>query len=247
MHRSGRTISPGKPGRRRRLLWIAAVLVAVLALEWQALLTILGGVLVDSQPPQPADLILVLGGDFWGARVITAAELGYLGYAPVVLISSPPYAGRPAGELALDFMVQRGYPRDMFAIFPHGAPSTIPEALVLADELARRRVKQVLLVTSAYHSRRAAMVFRLFCPGIRFISIPAPDSNYDAQNWWKHEKSRQIFFSELIKIFGTVTIAYPTYLFHRWKSQLWSAQDGGATSQWSGDARPGFSVVRVYE
>lgn len=228
MHRSSKTVPSRSSGWRRYLFLSVAVVMAVLVLEWQAVLTFLGGGLVDSQSPQPADLILVLGGDFWGPRVVKAAELGKAGYAPLVLISSPPYAGRPEGELAVDFLVKRGYPREMFDIFPHTAASTIAEAIVLRGELSRRQAKRVLLVTSSYHSRRAAIVFRLFCPGIHFISIPATDLSYDARDWWKTRASRQIFFAECIKIIGTVTIGYPTYLVSRWKAQIWGGKLSGS-------------------
>jgi uncharacterized SAM-binding protein YcdF (DUF218 family) len=199
-----------------RVLPIAAVLLAVvLLIQWQTALSLLGSCLIDSEAPRPADLILVLGGDFWGPRVVKAAELSTLGYAPTVLISGPPYAGRPEGELAVDFLVKRGFRREMFAVFGHTAASTVAEALALRGELARRGVKRVILVTSSYHSRRAAIVFGLFCPGIRFTSVPASDSFY-AAGWWKSPISREIFFSEWSKIFGTLTIAYPRYLASRW-------------------------------
>ena len=191
------------------------MLAVVLLIRWQAALSVLGGYLIDSEAPRPADLILVIGGDFWGPRVVKAAELGTVGYASTVLISGPPYRGRPEGELAVDFLVKRGFPGEMFAVFPIAAGSTIGEALALRAELARRRVKRVILVTSSYHSRRAAMVFRLFCPGIRFISVPPSDSFY-AAGWWKSPASREIVFSEWTKILGTLTIAYPSYLVSRW-------------------------------
>ena len=172
----------------RRLLPIAAVvLAAVLLIQWQAFLNLLGSSLIDSEAPRSADLILVLGGDFWGPRVVKAAELGKLGYARTVLISSPPYAGRPEGELAIDFLVKEGFSRKMLAIFPHNARSTIAEAVALRGELGRREVKQVILVTSSYHSRRAAIVFRLFCPGIRFVSVPADTNQFSAEGWWKKD------------------------------------------------------------
>ncbi len=59
----------------RRVLPIAATLLAVvLLIQWKGALSLLGSCLIDSEAPRPADLILVLGGDFWGARVVKAAE-----------------------------------------------------------------------------------------------------------------------------------------------------------------------------
>jgi uncharacterized SAM-binding protein YcdF (DUF218 family) len=188
---------------------LLVALSAMLLLGWKAVLSHLGDYLVSPQSPQSADLILVLGGDFWGARVLKGADLAMQGYAPLALISGTPYAGRPEGELAIEFLVERGYPERLFQSFGHHAPSTIEEAIALRPELARRGVRRVLLVTSAYHSRRAGIVFRLFCPGIHFITIPAPEDQYHPDDWWQDTNSRKLFFSEWGKIFGTVLIEYP--------------------------------------
>jgi uncharacterized SAM-binding protein YcdF (DUF218 family) len=207
--------------RPRFLVWAKSVSAGILiflivaAIRWQAVLTFLGGFLIDSQPPQQADLVLVLGGNFWGPRVVTGAELVRLHYAPLALLSGPPYRDRPEGEFAVDFLVAKGYPRELFQVFGHHASSTIGEANALRGELVRRKVKRVLLVTSAYHSRRAEIVLTLFCPGTHFISIPAADEHYHADQWWNDQSSRQLFFSEWSKILGSVLVAYPVHVVSR--------------------------------
>jgi uncharacterized SAM-binding protein YcdF (DUF218 family) len=203
---------------------VAGCIVAVFLvglIQWQAILSFLGNYLVYSERPQAADLILALAGNFYGPRVIKAAELAVEGYAPLALISGTPYQGRPEdrlmpeGELAIIFLAKQGYPTHLFESFGHQARSTIEEAIALRGELARRHVKRVLLVTSAYHSRRAAVVFRLFCPGIQFISVPGPEPSYHPDVWWKEKHSRMLFYSEWTKIIGTVLLAYPKDLIER--------------------------------
>lgn len=213
MERLARPRSRSGAGRwLGRFVLIAIVaLLAVGAIQWRAVLNSFGELLVSHQTPQPADLILVLGGDFWGPRVIKGADLGMQGFAPQVLISGPPYQGRPESNLAIQFLVARGYPMRLFQGFPIRAPSTIAEAVALRPELERRGVKRVLLVTSAYHSRRAKIVFSLYCPGIRFLAIGAPDEHYHAENWWEDASSREYFGSEWSKIFGTILWEYPKY------------------------------------
>jgi uncharacterized SAM-binding protein YcdF (DUF218 family) len=188
------------------------ILLVTAAICWQAILTALGSFLVDSQPPRQADLVLVLGGDFWGPRVLTGAELGLHRFAPIVLFSGPPYHDRFQGELSVEFVVQKGYPKEIFQVFGTAAQSTIAEANDLRAELARRHAKRVLLVTSNYHSRRATIVLTLFCPGVQFISIPAPDGHYHVAEWWNDDSSRKLFFSEWQKMLGTVLVSYPTYV-----------------------------------
>jgi len=174
---------------------------------WQPVLSFIGSLLIYSETPQQSELILVLGGDFWGPRVLKGAELGRAGYAPLVLISGPPYQGRPEGELAIPFLEGKGYSRKMFAVFGHNAPSTWTEAMAVRQELLRRGVKRVILVTSAYHSRRASLVFRLLCPGVKFISVPAPDPVYHVDQWWNDASSRRFFYSEWSKIIGSLLLA----------------------------------------
>lgn len=171
----------------------------------------IGYSLICSDAPRPADLILVLGGEFYGPRVLKGAELGKFGYAPLVMISGPPYQGRPEGEWAIDFLERRGYPRSLFCSFGHTATSTVDEAIAVARELRRRKVRRVLLVTSAYHSRRADVVLRLFTSGIQLTSVPAPDSHYIPERWWDDPGSREIFFAEWCKLLGSVLVAYPAY------------------------------------
>ena len=194
-----------------------ATMAVLMLVARTPILTFLGSSLICSQSPESADLILVLGGDFWGPRVSKAAELGQAGFAPRVLISGPPYAGQPEGNLAIEFLVKQGYSRNLFEVFGHNASSTVAEAMALRPELTRRGAKRVILVTSSYHSRRACIVVRLFCPGIRFISVPAPDSHYAADRWWKDQSSRDLFYSEWTKILGSVVIAYPTYRLSHWR------------------------------
>lgn len=208
--------------RRFKLLILGGFATLVLLGGWaerNAIRRQIGYSLICSENPRPADLILVLGGEFYGPRVVTAAELAVAGYAPLVLISGPPYGddGRPEGEHAIEFLTARGYPRNLFAVFGHTARSTIDEAIALAPELRRRQVKRVILVTNAYHSRRADIVLRLFCDnGIRFISVPAPDSFYTPERWWDDPGSRKLFVSEWRKIIGSVVLAYPAHLVRAW-------------------------------
>lgn len=199
----------------------AAVCLLVILVLGQELRLLAGKFLVCSDTPQPADLILVIGGDFYGPRVLKGAELGVQGYAPLVLISGPPYQnGRSEAEFAIDFLTARGYPKRLFQSFGHHAESTVGEAIAVRAELQRRQVHRVILVTSAYHSRRADIVFRLFCPDIHFISVPDPDPHYRPEHWWTDTGSRYLLFSEYEKIIGTVLIAYPKYLLTSYTQKL---------------------------
>jgi uncharacterized SAM-binding protein YcdF (DUF218 family) len=195
------------------LILLSMVIVFVVQrdsiLDWSARF------LVFAEPPVHAELILVLGGDFLGPRVFKAAELGADGYAPVVLISGPSYQGRPEGEWAIEYLAKKGHAESFYAVFGHDANSTVDEAVAVCPELKRRAIKRVLLVTSAYHSRRADIVFNMFCPGIKYVSVPADDPHYDPRHYRTDASSSALFRSEWKKIFGTILLAYPRYFLHR--------------------------------
>lgn len=188
---------------------LAGILLAVVF--YPSVLTWLATFLMLSRQPEKVDLILVLGGEFWGPRALKGAELGASGYARRVLISGPPYRDQPESELSIRFLVEKGYPRELFLSFPNASSSTIEEAIAVCPELHRLGAERVMIVTSAYHSRRANIVFRLFCPEVPFLSTAAPDTQFVPENWWKTSRYRKIFFSEWEKIVVTVFWEYPKH------------------------------------
>jgi uncharacterized SAM-binding protein YcdF (DUF218 family) len=200
---------------RRAFLVSALGLAAILSVEWRAVFAYLGNYLVLSEAPRAADMILVLGGNFYGPRVLKGADLVAQGYSPLLLFSGPPYQGHPQGEASIAFLARQGYSTRGLGSLDVQAESTIEEAQAVCPELLRRGDKRILLVTASFHSRRSAIVFGLFCPGIQFISVPAEDPQYHPDTWWMDASSKKLFFSEWEKILGTVLLVYPKYLIGR--------------------------------
>jgi uncharacterized SAM-binding protein YcdF (DUF218 family) len=66
--------------------------------------------------------------------------------------------------------------------------------------------RRIILVTSNFHSRRTALVFRLFLPDLQFWIVPAPGADFDPRSWWELRHSRALFFSEYQKMFGTLLV-----------------------------------------
>ena len=200
--------------RRRAVgaIFLVAGIALFLLLFQNLWLPWIGEWLVTRDTPAPADLIVVLGGSFWGPRVIEAADLAVQGYAPHVLISGPDYGLNgvvmPEGDWATKLIVEKGYPRSLFWTFSHHAASTIDEAKVLVPELKRLKVKRVLIVTSAYHSRRASLIFHAMLPFSEVRVIGAPETYFQPETWWKADTSRRLVRSEWIKIMGTIVYGW---------------------------------------
>jgi uncharacterized SAM-binding protein YcdF (DUF218 family) len=163
----------------------------------------MGDVLVDSEEPVRADVAVVLAGDDTGARILEAAKLVKEGYAPKVLVDGPEccYGNHESG-LAIDFAVARGYPREWFLPLPMVAHSTREEARIVMRALERLQARNFLLVTSDYHSRRAAAVFRKLAPPGSFRVVAAPGGYLD-KGWWRSREGRKQVAIEWFK-----TVAY---------------------------------------
>jgi uncharacterized SAM-binding protein YcdF (DUF218 family) len=179
---------------------IAVAVVAALAAAHPIWLAALGAFLVKADPPAPAEIVVVLGGDFFGHRIETAAELVKRGWAPKVLVSGP-FAGYGLSEtdLAIPYMVKKGYPREWFIPFVHGATSTDEEARMVLPELRRRGVHRFLLVTTNFHTRRAGRIFRSLGRDFEMRVVEAPDEYFRPNDWWRYREARKVFLIEWLK------------------------------------------------
>jgi uncharacterized SAM-binding protein YcdF (DUF218 family) len=191
--------------RRRGLalrFGVALVALALAAYFTRTLwLAALGRALVEDDGPARADAVLVLGGDVWGTRVETAARLVRSGFAPVVLISGAPAAyDTNEADLAIPFMVRRGYPAQWFVALRNDTTSTREECAWLLGELQRRQVHSVILVTSDFHTARAARTFRAAERAahshIEMRVVPAPDRDFRPGSWWRVREGRKIALTE---------------------------------------------------
>lgn len=189
------------------ILTAGLAIAALAAVPKENLYRMAGRFLVAEASLTQPDLILVLGGDFFGARVVHAARLGTEGVAPRVLISGPPYHQQFESDLAIEYLNRKhGYPRSLFIGFQHRARNTLEEAVTLRPELERLRVKKVLLVTSNYHSRRALAIFRAMVPGIEFGMAPADDPQFHPERWWLAAGERRLVEREFTSLAWNLTV-----------------------------------------
>jgi len=180
--------------------------IAVLVFLFHApLLSALGRYLVLEDAPQKADAVVVLSGDSWGHRVMKGGELVRAGFAPVAVVSGPDGEyGNHECDLAIPFAVKAGYPESYFLHAEHKARSTVEEAEDLAPLLHGKGYRKILLVTSNYHTRRSAAVFRRAIPDIEFVVIAAPDQFFNPDSWWQVREARKTFLYEWEKTVASV-------------------------------------------
>lgn len=187
--------------RKLRISLIAlGVLLLAAVLFRESLYRAMAGYLVRAGDPQKADIVVVLAGDSTGGRITKGAELVRQGYAPLVIVSGPAGSyGNYECDLAIPFAVRTGFPESYFAHNHHNALSTADEVRILTEDLRRRGVRRVLLVTSDYHTRRSARLFQPAFPEATLLVVASPDRHFSVGGWWKDREGRKIFLIEWMK------------------------------------------------
>jgi uncharacterized SAM-binding protein YcdF (DUF218 family) len=84
-----------------------------------------------------------------------------------------------------------------------GATSTYDEAVTLRRYVEDHAIERVILVTSAFHTRRSRWIFEkeLSASSITLEVAAAPHWRFDATNWWQVERGLIMFANEYIKLF----------------------------------------------
>ena len=186
-----------------RSLAVLCLLAIALWLFRESILNECFDLLVSSEPPTKADIAVVLGGDGGGLRILTAAQLERDGYVPAVLVSgTDDFYNTPECELAIPFAVARGYPESYFRHLHGHYTNTADEAVAIIAELRNANVKRILVVTSAYHTRRASRYFT-HIPGIEGHMIASKDRYANHGDWWKNREGRKTVFMEWSKTVAT--------------------------------------------
>jgi uncharacterized SAM-binding protein YcdF (DUF218 family) len=186
--------------RRGALALALSVILLLVILFHRVWLTWLGAYLIEGQQPFPADIIVVLGGDFRGMRILKGAELATQGYAPRVLVSgSGEVYGRHESDLAVEWAVAHGFNENLFIRYRYPATSTRDEAQAVVKELRRLGVRKFILVTSNFHTRRAAVMFHQAAPDLSFRVVSAADKYFTPDGWWLNREGQKTFFEEWSK------------------------------------------------
>jgi uncharacterized SAM-binding protein YcdF (DUF218 family) len=143
-----------------------------------------------------------MGGDDSGVRILKAAQLAKDGYAPLVLVSGPQYLLGFEGDITVQYAESKGYPASLFQVLHNRVNSTRNETETIAKDLKREGIHKILLVTSNYHTRRAARLMRAAAPWCWVVVVAADDPTYDPNGWWRTREGQKQFFYEWMKTFA---------------------------------------------
>lgn len=183
------------------VLIVIVLLCAALYLVRLPLLRVMGSYWIVGAAASNADAIVILSDDdFTADRAARAAELYHSGWAQRVVASGRwlrPYAS--IAELMQHDLETRGVPKKAILPFAHDAPDTLEELRDINDFVQKHHWKQIIIVTSSYHTRRTRYLARhIFPRTIEVQIISAPDVNYDPDSWWRTREGLKIYLHETL-------------------------------------------------
>ncbi|HEV8540601.1 MAG TPA: YdcF family protein [Nitrospiraceae bacterium] len=193
--------------RGKWLLWGGLVLLSIM-LAAPIGLEALGRALIADDPLHQADAILVLSGESRkGDRVQRAVDLYKQGLAPLLVLSGTPAGFRThEAEIMQRHAEYLGVPSDHILTVKHDADSTKEEAEAVVPILKAKGLKEVILVTSNYHTGRAKRIFAKAAgpAGPRFLASPTDDGLFNPDGWWMRRRHAKTFFFEATKTIWSV-------------------------------------------
>lgn len=188
-----------------------AIIFLILLVGWIFLAPFLAERLIVEKPLERADAILVLGGSAtFKERTQKAAELYQKGISAKILLTDD---GGQAGwsrleqrnpkfvELARKSLIERGVTPESIEILSPPVEGTIDEARVFADKARAENLKSVLLVTSAYHTRRALWIFTKLSAETA-IGVESPPPGIQTPTpfyWWLSPAGWNLVAGEYVK------------------------------------------------
>lgn len=155
----------------------------------------------------PADAIVVLGGGL-ESRPFAAAKLYHAGLAPRVLLMN--VRTGPATELGIlpaeveltrKVLVAEGVAETNLTAIGNGVVNSFDEALAVRDWVRQTGARRLLIVTDLFHTRRVSWLYAKELAGLNVSTrvVAAPQRQYTAADWWRHEEGLIAFQNEVIK------------------------------------------------
>jgi uncharacterized SAM-binding protein YcdF (DUF218 family) len=162
-----------------------------------------------------ADAIVVMSGSAtFRERAQHAAALFNEGRAPRIVLTNDHLKSSWSQEeqrnpyyyeRSIDELRRAGVPDDRIAVIMVPIRSTYDEAVALKDYSEANHLSSLLVVTSAYHSRRAFWTFRRVFEGSgKLIGIDPAEPRIEspaAATWWLHRLGWEMVPKEYGKIF----------------------------------------------
>lgn len=150
-----------------------------------------------------ADAIVAVSGGDTNARADEAIRLYQAGWAAKIIFSGA--AADSSGPSNAEAMAARalraGVTSDAI-ITEEFSRTTAENALNTSQFISQQSLERIILVTSAYHQRRASLEFSaILGPSVTIINHPVPtDKDWNGFWWWTTRRGWWLAGGELVKI-----------------------------------------------
>ncbi|MCH2283813.1 MAG: YdcF family protein [SAR324 cluster bacterium] len=188
--------------------------IAVSISQYRSILTAYAKFFTVNNATPGADVIVVLSGGK-DTRIPHALKLFEEGYAPEILLTDEKKRNFrfahlfPTNEMIAQAMIEElemSVPVSTIRSQKGGATSTFDEAYDLLKLSEKKRYGHLILVTDAFHTRRAYHAFQTVFEDteIKIEMSAASNEIFNVNNWWTSDQGISAYVLESIK--------YPVYL-----------------------------------
>ena len=198
-----------RSARVARRLFLIALLFGI----WVLVAWVAGRCLIVNTPLQRADVIVVLSGSaVYKERTQRAAEYYHQGLANRILLTNDNLRGEwSSSEQRNPFFYERarnnllllGVPAEQIEVIPQPVTNTYDEAVALREYAVAHGLRSLLVVTSAYHSRRALWTLNRVFAGtgieLGLQSIESGEQTPSPFTWWLHWRGWRMVVGEYVK------------------------------------------------
>ncbi len=180
--------------------WLLVFLILVATIILTATLGV-GFFLSPQDKLEKSDAIVAISGGETAERTKEAVELYKANWAPLLIFSG---AARDEGTSNAEAMktlaITAGVPQENILV-EEKAQDTFENAKFVKEFVGVNKISSIILVTSPYHQRRAAITFhKFFGDTVKIINHSATDSAWRKNGWWKDSWGKELTISELQKL-----------------------------------------------
>lgn len=191
--------------------WVRVAILLLLA--WPPLAWWLARFLIVRADLPHADALVVLSGSStYYERSRKAAELWHNGRAPMVILTNDDEQGGWSSseqrnpffyEYSAAVLRAAGVPQERIEVLPEPVLGTYEEAILLRRYAEKQNLRSLIVVTSAYHSRRALWTLRRVFDGagiaIGLEPVPTGQQTPSPGLWWIHRRAWFLIPGEYVK------------------------------------------------
>lgn len=199
------------PIRANKKKWL--VLTLVVAVAWLLAWLAARALIVESPLPHADVIVIMSGSAVVNERAELAAQLYKSGRAPAIILTNDNQQSSWSSaeqrnpfyyERALALLTAAGVPRGAITVLPQPVSGTYEEVTLVRDYAQQQQLKSILVVTSAYHSRRTLWTLRqIFANSnisVGLVTVPPGIQSPSPSTWWLHIRGWRMVAGEYAKM-----------------------------------------------